>query len=337
MHMVQRLQSPLLLAALVAGLLLAGCTAPASPLAAKIQNPAPAPDQVPVSSDPGAPTGGGRVLNAPPRVASFHVSTDQADNGGSSTQVFSAVVGDDNAEQDLASLMLVGAGPQRFTFTHAISAQDLANHANPGVGSDSWAVWDALPQDGLLQLSVRVTYPYGAATGDYVWTLTVSDQSGAAATSQPISVQVLPVHVVEVQGAVDQAGKASPADGWGGWSAAPGAANVPSVTYLKVINKGTAAGQRFVVDFTSKQFVGVQDKSWRVPLDGNIRFAAWEGSANAVPRDGQFAFGDVSPDGSVTLTFTQAGSVMYVAYEVVQVPSPLPSQVYYASATVTAL
>lgn len=331
---MQRSRSTLLLIALAGAIALAGCTAPAQPVAAKVSS-APALD--PEAADPGAPAGGGRVLNAPPRVAALEGSLEAADNGGGSREVFRAVVADDNAEQDLLSLALVATGPQRFAFSHAISAGDLGRLADGGLGSDGWSVWDAVPHDGLLQVRVEVEYPYGAPTGTYSWVLTVRDAAGAQATSAPDLTEVEPVHVVVAEGAVDRDGRAASADGWGGWAAAPGARDVASTTFLKVVNQGTAAGQRFVVDFTSRHFVGSEDRAWRVPLDGNVRFAAWEALPGQAPRDGHFAFGAPSPDGSLTLEFTKAGAVMYVAYQVVEVPSPLPSQVYYASATVTAL
>lgn len=331
MHMAQRFHASLPLA--LGALLLAGCTAPTEPLAARL---AQSPQALPDATDPGGPAGGGRVLNAPPRVLSFEGSLARADNGGGSTEVFRALVADDNAEGDLASVGLVGQGPQRFALSHSLTARDLAQRAE-SPGPDGWAVWDAVPMDGLLQVSVRVTYPYGAATGEYAWALTVRDGAGLQAQGGPDLTLVEPVHVVEVEGAVTAGGEPASAEGWGGWSAAPGARQVPSVTYLKVVNKGTAAGQAFVVDFTSRHFTGVEDRNWRVPLDGNVRFGWFEASPGQAPRDGSLTWGDVSPDGSVALQFTRSGAVVYIAYEVAQVPTPLPSQVYYASATVTAL
>lgn len=326
--------APLLIIA-AAALVLAGCTAPAEPLAAKVASKAPS--MLPDSPDPGSPTSGGRVLNAAPRIASFIGSLEAADNGGDSAEVFRALLADDNAEGDLLDLKLQGDGPQRFTFSRAIAPEDLARRADPGFGADGWAVWDAVPQDGLLQVAVRVTYPYGTGVGTYAWSLSVTDGAGARARSEPDLTALEPVHVVEVEGAVTLDGARASAEGWGQWAAAPGASNVPSQTFLKVVNKGTHAGQRFVVDFSSRVFTGSDDRAWRVPLDGNVRFAAWEAKLGQAPRDGSFAFGDVSPDGSITLEFTRAGAVLFIAYEVVQVPAPLPSQTYHASATVTAL
>jgi hypothetical protein len=326
----------LLLLASALALLIAGCTTPAQqPLAAAL-DPGAAPG-LPPGADPGSPAGGGRVLNAPPRVLAFQGSLDRADNGGGSVEVFRATVADDNAEGDILSLALVAQGPERFALSHAITAQEAQSRADPGFGPDGWAVWDAAPQDGLLQVAVRFTYPYGSAVGTYAWTLQVRDGAGSMAQSKADSTTLDPVHVVEVEGAVRLDGSAASADGWGGWAAAPGARDVPSETFLKVVNKGTHAGQRFVVDFSTKHFLGTHDRAWKVPLDGNVRFAAWEAMPGQAPADGRFAFGDVSPDGSITLEFTRAGAVMFIAYEVAQVPSPLPSQVYYASATVTAL
>jgi hypothetical protein len=334
MHMVQAKHSYLFVGLAVAALSLAGCTAPKEPLAATSTGTNHA--GLPESLDPGAPTGGGRVLNTAPRVVEFRGSLEHGDNGGGSVETFLATVADDNAEGDLASLSLTGDGPEPFSSHHTIARADLAERNNPGA-AEGWTVWDAVPQDGLLQLAVRFAYPYGAATGDYRWTLTVRDASGAGAASEEDHTILDPVHVVEVVGAVTADGAPAPADGWGGWSAAPGARDVPSVTFLKVVNKGTAAGQRFLVDFTSRDFIGSDDRDWRVPLDGNVRFAAWEAGEGQLPRDGSFVFGDPSPDGSAAFTFARAGGVLYVAYEVVQVPTPLPSQVYGASATVTAL
>jgi hypothetical protein len=323
--------------ALAAALLLAGCAAPKEPLAgAKLGGKGPAQGALP-ASDPGGPAGGGRVLNTAPSVLSFAGSLAKADNGGGSVELFTATVQDDNAEADLVNLALVAKGPQRFAFSHAISNADLAHAGDPGLGPDGWAVWDSVAHDGKLQLAVQVKYPYGAPTGAYDWTLSVRDAAGAGAESAPDGTVVDPVHVVEVAGAVRDDGSPASADGWGGWSAQPGAQHVRSVTYLKVLNKGTAGEQRFIVDFSGRDFVGQQDGSWRVPLDGNVRFAAWEGEASQAPRDASFAWGPVSPDGSATLGFTRPGTVMFLAYEVQQVPSPLPSQVYYAGATVTAL
>lgn len=326
----------LLLPVLGLALLVAGCTAPAQPLGAKVSAPE-GPSELPFSAEPGSPAGGGRVLNAPPRVAHFTSSMDFADNGGGSREVFRAVLADDNAEGDLMSIALTAAGPQRLAFSHSITARELEQQVEPAAGADGWGVWDEVPMDGLLQVSVTVTYPYGAAVGTYTWTLLVVDAAGARATSDPDLTEVEPVHVVEVEGAVSWDGAPAEAEGWGGWAAAPGAKGVPSETFLKVVNKGTAGDQAFVVDFSTKHFLGVEDRAWRVPLDGNVRFAAWETSPGKAPEDGVFRYGEVSPDGSVTLRFTQPGTVIYVAYEVVQVPTPLPSQTYYASATVTAL
>lgn len=312
-----------------AALLLAGCAAPAQPLGARaVQAPA-EPDDLPLD-------GAGRVLNAPPRVLEFRGSLDRADNGGGSVETFTALVADDNAEADLAALELAAEGPG-LALRHGLAAKELAQRFNPGYGDDGFAVWDAVPQDGKVQVMARVSYPYGAEPGLYEWVLTVRDAAGEEARSEPDRTAVDPIHVVEVAGAVTADGRTLPAENWGGWSAAPGAKDVRSVTFLKVENKGTSAGARFVVDFTSRDFVGKKDAEWRVPLDGNVRFAAWEASPDQLPRSGAFAFGPVSPDGSVELAFERSGTVLYVAYEVVQVPTPLPSQLYHASATVTAL
>lgn len=328
-------RSPLLLMGLALATVLAGCTAPAQPLAAKVGQGLP--DELPFAAETGTPAGGGRVLNAPPRVAMLTGSLDRADNGGGAVEVFRAVLHDDNAEGDLMSLALTAQGPQRFAFSHGITSGELNRRSDPGFGADGWSVWDEVPQDGQLEVAVKVTYPYGAPPGTYAWTLLVTDAAGARGFSDVDETLVEPVHVVEVEGAVSADGRLDAAEGWGGWAAAPGAKGVPSATYLKVVNKGTAGDQPFVVDFTTRHFVGVEDRAWRVPLDGNVRFAAWETTPGKAPRDGAFQFGAVSPDGSVTLRFTRPDAVMYIAYEVVQVPTPLPSQVYYASATVTAL
>jgi hypothetical protein len=325
------------LLALALGALLAGCTAPKDLSGATASHAADAAQGALPRTDPGAPAGGGRVLNAAPQVLSFTGSLDTADNGGGSAELFTAVVGDANAEADLASLSLDASGPEHLGASHTLTAADLQRTADPGIGPDGWAVWDAVPHDGQLQVQVQAKYPYGATPGAYRWQLTVRDHAGAAGVSASDATTVQPVHVVEVAGAVTEQGQPAPVEGWGGWSAAPGASGVRSVTYLKVVNQGTAADQRFIVDFTSRDFVGQDDASWRVPLDGNLRFAAWEASPDQAPGQGDFHFGDVSKDGSVTLSFTHAGAVMYIAYEVVQVPTPLPSQTYAASATVTAL
>lgn len=314
-------------------LVLAGCAAPAEPLP-------PAATRDPLASeplDPGSPAGGGRVLNAAPRVLAFRGSLERADNGGGSMERFEAALADDNAEADLASLNLAASGPQRFSLVRTLTRDDLGQRAEPAPGLDGFAVWDATPQDGILHLAVRFTYPYGAAPGLYTWVLVVRDLAGSAAASGEDATLVEPLHVVAVEGAVHADGTPAPAEGWGGWSAPPGAEGVRSRTFLKVVNGGTAAPQDFLVDFTSRAFVGAEDPQWRVPLDGNVRFGSWEAEPGQAPQDGEFAWGDASPDGSVTLRFTRPGSVVYVAYEVLRVPSPLPAQLYHASATVTAL
>lgn len=288
----------LLLALALLPLVLAGCTGPKEPLNAATA--AGADPALPPGEDPGAPSGGGLVLNAAPRVVDFQGSLETADNGGGSVETFRAVVGDDNAEGDLAGLVLLGQGPERFELRRAFAPEDLEQRHNPGYGADGWAVWDATPQDGLVQAAVRFTYPYAAGTGDYDWTLTVDDVAGLRGEGEPDLTVVAPVHVVEVEGAVDPEGAPASAEGWGGWSAAPGAEHVASKTFLKVVNKGTAPGQRFLVDFTSREFIGAQDRSWRVPLDGNVRFAAWEASPGQAPGEGTFTFGATSPDGSAT-------------------------------------
>lgn len=316
--------------ATLAMLLLAGCTGPDA--GSSIVETA--------AVQGGAGATGGAVGNAAPTVPELTADRTTGDNGGAFTVVFSGVVSDDNTEHHVDRVVL-SSTPAGVLATRAIAGLEVAQADEPDAfGADGWKVWGGATNDGRLHFRYRHAFPLGMPAGAYAVGATAWDKVNATGASLPVAVTLTRFSLITVSPSpVGAAGAPQVGAAWGGWTAAPGAQNVESVNYLKLVNDGDRPDAAVVVDFTEPAFAGAQDPSFSIPLNGNVQFAWWEDAtpANTAPSEGTFTFGPTSAEGSTTVTFTGKGNVIYVAYRVVSLPKPLPAQAYGASFTVTEL
>lgn len=134
-------------------------------------------------------------------------------------------------------------------------------------------------------------------------------------------------------------GASDPEGSWGGWDAEAGQLLVPSRNYLKLTNAGTVPNPRIVVSFSGAHFAGTLDAAHVVPIGGNIEFTWWEDMTPgaSAPNEGDYVWRDGGAGASVTIDFTGAGHIVYVAYRIKQMPAILVPQPYQASFTVTEL
>lgn len=288
----------------------------------------------------GAGTTGGNVGNAVPTVPELTADRTTGDNSGAFVVTFSGVAADDNTEHHLDRIVLSSA-PSGVLATRAITELEIAQVDEPAsFGADGWKVWGGAVNDGRLSFRYRHTFPLGMPAGVYAVTAAAFDKVNATGASTPSSVTLTRFSLITVSptpvgaNGTPQAGAA-----WGGWSAAPGAQNVQSANWLKLVNDGDKPDAAVVIDFTEASFAGRQDPSFSIPLNGNVQFAWWEDKTPGTtsPSEGTFTFGPTSAEGTTTVSFTGKGNVIYVTYRVVSLPKPLPVQTYGASFTVTEL
>lgn len=169
---------------------------------------------------------------------------------------------------------------------------------------------------------------------------TATDAAGAQASSGPATVTLVPFSLISVAAApVTADGTPVVGGAWGGWQAAPGAEQVTSTNYLKLTNDGDEAQTRVVIDFTESAFAGVEDAEFRIPINKNVAFGWWEDTTPlaSAPNEKSFEFLPASVDGSVTVSFTGKGNIIYVGYRIAEFPAVLPKQSYGAAFTVTEL
>lgn len=298
--------------------------------------------QSPQAVETGPVRGGGKVGNAQPIVDSFRVDRRVGDNGGAFRLVFEAQVRDPNAEEDVREFVVAATGAAALLFERKLSPSDLRETSEPpAFGADGWKVWGGTDgRDGVLWTKFEYTFPRLAPAGTYLWVFSASDHSKAVGSSDVLDVRVDAFSLVEVAPQTVLAnGQPDAFQGWGNWSATPGQRNVNSGNFLRLANSGDRVDPRLVIDFNEKAFAGASDPSYSVPIDGNIRFAFYEDTtpSTSIPSEGAYQFLPVTPEGSVTIPFTGRGHVIYVEYQLVEIPGVLAVQSYTASFTVTEL
>lgn len=328
-------------AAVLLALFLAGCTSPGVTRDELAAPPVPAPGGVDAidaqavnQSLPGV--GGGTVLNGAPVVRSLTTDRASGPNDGTFAATLTGEVFDPNTELQLGSLQIALTGPSAIGGSRALMPADVLLTAEPALGADGFAVWGGVPNDGLLHVRYRIAFPAFTTAGTYLATLTATDRAGISHTSAAVEIVITKFALVSVAPApVDAAGLPLAGARWGGWTATPGAQNVASTNYLKLVNDGDLATPSLVVSF-SDAFVGAEDASFSIPIANNIQYAWFEDTtpATSAPSEGSFTF---EPGAGATLAFTGKGNVIYVAYRIVKLPDVLPIQAYGSSFTVTEL
>lgn len=336
----------------VATLFIAGCTSPAADLQAPS---APAPGEVPAEGadtlSPQAVTGGaggtgGRVKDKLPTFSTVSLDRTTGDNSGSTQVVLSGSVTDANAEDDISFVraFLVGPSGSTMSVNHTVTPAERNATSEPAAypaGTNACKVWTATANDGTLQYKCRLTVTAFLLNGAYTPYVSATNPTGVTATSAAGAVfTVTRFSLVTVASApVNAAGIAQTGANWGEWDAFPGDANVVATNYIKITNDGDTPNAQLIIDFTEATFAGAQDAGYTVPIDGNIQFAAWEDTSPSTtsPSEGTFTFGTASNTGSVTVSFSGNGNVVYVAYRIVQLPAVLKAQSYGATFTVTEL
>ena len=292
-----------------------------------------------VRGTPGAV--GGRVANSPPTVESFTPSATQGENRGGFAVVFSGSVKDRNAEGQIANLTVTGVSaglPTLGGAPHAVTAAERAAGDAPATfGADGWKVWTGVRNDGVLHYEFRQAFPAFTPAGAYSFTLRVADAPGLVATSGAIPVTLSAFSDITIAPTpVDASGAPLVGSNWGEWTAEAGAQDVESANFLKLVNSGSVADARVVIDLADA-FEGAEDANFTIPVAGNVQFAWAQGPATAKPSDLQFTYGAAGPEGAVTVQFSAADNVLFVKYRIVQLPEILPVQSYGISFTVTEL
>lgn len=328
----------------VLALLIPGCTSPAGPEApaAGVASGAPdaSDDVLPqaVNATPGS--SGGVVGNAPPRIAAFSADRTQGANDGTFTVVFTGEAFDGNTEHQLTTLAVGSAGAGTLGATHVLTpAEKLATAEPEAFGPDGFKAWTGTPNDGVLHFRYRLSFPSFSPAGEYAFVARAVDAPAAEGASSPVVVTLQKFSLITVSPhPVDASGAPLPGARWGQWNAVPGASNVASANYLKLVNDGDLDAAVVVVSFSEAAFVGVDDRNFSIPISGNVEFAFFEDATPALtsPQEGTFAFAP-APAGAVTVPFTAKGNVVYVAYRVVKLPDVLPAQAYGTAYTVTEL
>lgn len=315
---------------LVLVLLLAGCTGPDTESSII--------ETAGVSG--GSGTTGGVVGNAPPTVPEFASDRTTGDNGGGFQVVFTGAVADANTERHV-DRVVVASVPAGVLATRKVHETEVGLADEPAdFGADGFKVWGGVPNDGRVHFRYRHTFPIGTPAGAYAVTATAADKVNATGASLPVTVTLTRFSLITVAPApVGLDGAPLAGQAWGGWNAMPGARDVESVNFVKLVNDGDQPNAAVVIDFTESAFVGAEDPAFSIPLNGNVQFAWWEDATPGVtaPAEGAFTFGPASAEGGTTVTFSGKGNVIYVKYRILSLPSPLPMQAYGASFTVTEL
>lgn len=288
----------------------------------------------------GSGGGGGRVGNAAPTVPSMSADRAAGDNGGGFVVTFSGEIADPNAERDLASVKVTGTGPAPVGSAAYAIPQNRPDAEPAEFDPTGYKVWDAQRNDGKLQFRYRQTFAAFTLAGSYDFVATATDKDGASGSGTPARIALASFSLISVGPApIRLDGTQETGSAWGGWSAQPGATNVPATNYIMLTNNGDKPDVRVVVDFTEASFRGAEDGEHTIPIDRNVQFAWFEDTSPATtsPAEGTFDFQPASTDGSVTVSFAGKGNVAYVGYRLVQLPPLLAKQSYSASFTVTEL
>lgn len=311
----------------------AGCAAPS------VSSNLPA---VPQSTTGGTSgSAGGNVASAAPTFNSFTGSLTSADNSGTTTEVFTGQVFVPNSAPSLASgtlkITLSGASGLPGPYSHTIlTSEALASSAPASFGSDGFKVWGSSSvTSGLLNFQFQYTFPLGtAAPATDTFTPSVTPPTAPAVSGPAVSTPVTVWSQITVAANPVAANGTSMAGAWGGWSAAPGAANVTSTNFLKLTNTGQKATASVVIGFSSASFTGA-NANFTVPLNSNIQFAWATGTSSATPGSLTYNWGTTSSSGSVTVTFSALNQVIFIEYRIVKLPSVLVQQSYSAPYTAT--
>lgn len=317
---------------LALAIVVAGCAAP--------EGPAEPLEQSAVQGGQGQ--GGGNVNNAPPQWQAFSGSLATADNSGATVEVFTGRLFDPNAERDLQRITITRGGVVSGAATRTITPQEAsAPGGEPGsFDAAGFKVWSDQPNDGILHVKYRFTFPLGTPPGTATFTPSVEDKKNPAVQGPADSTTVTLYSLLTVApDPVGPTGAAQAGAGWGQWSAAPGATNVEGTNFIKITNNGQVAGAQVVLDFTEAAFVGATDANFSVPIANNVEFAWWEDKTPlaSAPNEGTYAWLPANADGSVTVQFSGLGNIIYAKYRVKALPAVLDAQSYGASYTATEL
>ncbi len=316
-----------------------------------------------VDSEPGS--GGGRISNSPPEFRSITMTSDTADNDGSSVVIVTMEMFDANGEVEFseADMEMALSGARNEVFTGKMPTENFLRTSEPSLYDlNGWKFWNSGEQlDGLVTGKFRYVIPEGTPPGELYFTPTVdqtvegggdgatgllggsssSDAEDPAPESadQPAVLQVQnPRHAVINPWPVDSNGTEHVGEAWGNWSAAPGDENVVAANYMQIVNSGQDPNAMFIVDYSGTAFVGNEHRG-EIPINlngaPNIEYAWFEGPPGAVPADGDFVFQPGNAEASLTVQFTDLDNVGYFSYRIVKVPDFLPPDTYGATFTIT--
>lgn len=261
-----------------------------------------------------AQSGGGTIQNAAPSITGgLTGSVSSTTNVEAVTETFTFTVKDANGEADIQGVKITSTAAGFGT------KECLAPFSCSG-----WSKVDDAAGDGVLAFTYTHQWPQGQAAGSYTQTASVRDEGSYVAGSTTDATAFSNAPSVQSSASTHGADGSLDGDAWGGWSATPGQTLVQSTNYLQATNTGTSDGV-VTVSFSDTAFTS--STSGSIGIDGNIRFRHGTGST---PSAATFQETPVDADGSYTFT-VPAGASLWIAYEIMELPSVLPDADDYAA------
>lgn len=308
--------------AILAALLAAGCSAPGASDALHT-----------------AGSGGGSVTDTPATFQAFAISQSAFENDGTGTLLVNGTVFDSNAESDVSYLRPFLNGSVTLASNHTVTSAERAATSEPTTWpADNVRVWTgASATDGKLFFRWRLAITSGFQPGFYLVGASATNPNGVTGyLAAPLSLNVTNASQVTIAALPVDAAGVPQSGSWGAWNASPGSTNAASANYLKLTNVGSLSRPRILVDFNELAFTGTSDAAYTVPINDNVQFAWWEDAtpASSAPSEGTYSF-VTAPQGSVQVSFSARGDVIYVAYRLASLPATLASQTYSATFTAT--
>ncbi len=336
-------QRPILIMILASlSLVLAGCTSPDAPGASVDAPKTPTVDDSVTTESVSGSTGsvGGSVKNSAPTVPTFTPSATEGENRGSFVVIFTGTIRDANTEKQIKNISVTGTGPQTLSSSHEVMADEVNALTEPAsFGGDGFKVWTGTKNDGILNFKYQQTFTAFIPAGAYTFKARGEDTPHAVGLSGSVVITITAFSDITISPTpVAANGSALPGQNWGQWEAEAGATNVASTNYIKLVNTGDTASARVVIDFADS-FVGATDSNFTVGVANNVQFAFFEDTTpgTTAPNEGTYSYLAANADGTVTVQFSAKNNVIYVSYQIVQLPAILPVQAYGISYTVTEL
>lgn len=291
---------------------------------------------------------GGVVRDVTATVPTFTSNnTASIDNSGGNPLYFSGTIADANGEADLAFLWVRGTtfnvtnGVQTLGANHTVTAAEQAASSEPAAyGADGYKVWNCGARDGILCWKYQLLVGQFAQSGTYTFNVTTGKNASVIQSAASLVQTAVVTSFSQIDFApypVDASGATQTGANWGAWAANPGDTNVVAGNYLKLTNNGDVANARVQVSFSGTSFVGATDPSWTVPFANNIQMRFCDALIGTAPSACAFGAWTGANAGSAVVTFAGKAHVVYVQYQVVQLPATLPAQSYGATFTATEL